>query len=516
MSRVSNSIKNARISFVFLFFTFLFTFISRTIFINKLGTNIVGLISTLQNVIGFLNLAELGLVSAIAGVLYKPLFENNKNEIKDIISIYGYLYRIIGLIILFASILVSFFLPYLFKDKGVSLLYVFCGYFTFVVVTLVSYFISYRQTLLSANQKEYIIIIYTNIANILKVIFQILALYIFSNGFFVWLIIELFFGIIYGFLINRKVNKIYPWLNTSYSHGKNIRKKYKFIFKTIKQVIPHNFGGYILTQTDNIFIFIYSSLNMVTIYTNYTLVLTKITYILTTAFKGVTASIGNLVSEGSTIKSFMVFREFNALFYLLGGTIIITCFYLINPFITLWIGDNYILDRWIIYLLIYNTYIAIIRQPVNLFIGGFVLYRDVWSPVLEGIIKISFSIILGFKYGILGIVLGSTISLTVIMVLWKPYFLFTRGFKLNVYYYWKDSLRYILLLIVTWIFIQVFINYNLLFKFESFCNWLVNACIIFIMCFLIYSFFALIFAPVYRELLKRFIFIFKSAYLKNT
>lgn len=59
-------------------------------FLKSLGSNFLGLVGTLQNILGLMNLAELGLGAAISFALYKPLQENRKNAISDIISLFGF------------------------------------------------------------------------------------------------------------------------------------------------------------------------------------------------------------------------------------------------------------------------------------------------------------------------------------------------------------------------------------------------------------------------------------------
>lgn len=323
MSRTRNSVRNARVSIAFMLLTLLLTFFSRRIFIESLGVDLVGLTSTLQNILGFLNLAELGIVSAIATALYKPLYENDREKINDIISIFGYLYRLIGLVILFGGCLVALFLPLLFRDSGVELWEVYVGYFVYLFVAMIGYFISYRQTLLDADQKQYVIVAWTNIANIGKLVLQIIVLKFFKGGYWEWVLIELIFGIIYGFWINHKVKVFYPWLDTSYVKGKQVKRAYKDLFVTIKNVIPHKLGSFVLNQTSSFFIYAFTSLSMVTIYTNYTMILNKAVMVITIAFNGIGGSIGNLVAEGNFDRIKRVFWELQYIFFALGSVLVI-------------------------------------------------------------------------------------------------------------------------------------------------------------------------------------------------
>ena len=164
-SRVKKTLLNARVNLVFYFLTLALSFFSRKIFLDCLGADFVGLTGTLQNLLGFLNLAELGIGSAIGYVLYKPLFERNQEKINEIISVMGYLYRCIGIMILSAGCVLACFLPLIFPDSttGFDISLIYFAYFSFLVSSLIGYFINYRQNLLGADQRNYVAVSYTHL-----------------------------------------------------------------------------------------------------------------------------------------------------------------------------------------------------------------------------------------------------------------------------------------------------------------------------------------------------------------
>lgn len=503
MSRVEQSVKNFKVSSFALGISIILNFISRSVFIKNLGTDVVGLSSTLLNILGFLNLAELGLTSAIAGTLYAPLYNKDKEEIKDIISIFGFLYRIIGFTILSIGVIVSFFLPYFFSNTGLPNSYIFAGYYIFLCANLVGYFISYKQTLLVADQREYIVTSYTYGAQVLKFVSQIVVLKYFEYGYIAWLGVELFWGVIYGFAINRIVNKKYPWLITSYKRGKEVYRNYRQLFVTIKQVIPHNIGAFVLNQTSNILIYAFSSLTYVTIYTNYTMILVRCVNVLNICLRGVTASIGNLIAEGEKNKIISVFYQFNVFFCLIGGTVCITCYYQTESFINLWLGAGFLLDKWIFVCMLYVMYVGIIRLPVNYYIGGFVLYKDVWAPIAEAVINLTVAITLGSVFGIGGVVLGTVVSLTLIIVLWKPFFLFKHGFRLSVLDYWRKMVIYLLILVPVSVIPYFLFQYNFMLDNNNVTGFLLNTIFIFVLVFSMYAFLLWILDKNLQMILKR-------------
>lgn len=127
-SRVKKSLLNARVNLIFYFLSLAVAFFSRKIFLDSLGADFIGLIGTLSNLLNFLNLAELGIGTAIGYVLYKPLFDHNESKINEIISVFGYIYRWIGSVILVAGCVLACFLPVIFPDNVFDLRII---YFTF-------------------------------------------------------------------------------------------------------------------------------------------------------------------------------------------------------------------------------------------------------------------------------------------------------------------------------------------------------------------------------------------------
>ena len=158
--RVHKSFLNAEVNLIFYFLTLFLAFFSRKIFLDCLGTDFIGLTGTLGNFLGYLNLAEFGISASIGYFLFKPLQSNNQQEIQDILSLLGYLYNKIGFIILYGGIIISLFFPLIFAKEGLGLGIIYFAFYSFLGSSLIGYFINYRQTLLSADQKNYLVAIY--------------------------------------------------------------------------------------------------------------------------------------------------------------------------------------------------------------------------------------------------------------------------------------------------------------------------------------------------------------------
>lgn len=110
-SRTANSLQNTKVSLFFYLLILVTTFFSRKVFINSLGTEILGLNTTITNLLGLLNLSELGIGTAVSFALFKPLLDGNRKNIGEIVSVQGWLYRNIALLIIIVGAILMFFFP---------------------------------------------------------------------------------------------------------------------------------------------------------------------------------------------------------------------------------------------------------------------------------------------------------------------------------------------------------------------------------------------------------------------
>ena len=438
--RVHKSMLNAKVNLIFYFLTLFLAFFSRKIFLDCLGTEFIGLTSTIGNILGYLNLAELGITASIGYFLFKPLQCNDRQETQEVLSLLGYLYNWIGCIILAGGIIISLFFPLIFAKADLELGIIYFAFYSFLGSSLVGYFINYRQIILTADQKNYLVAIYLQSANILKIILQIFLAYTYQN-LYVWVGIELVFGIIGCVILNWKINKEYPWLHVDKKKGRLLLKKYPDIITKTKQVFIHRIKDFFLVKSDELFIFLFVSLKMVAYYGNYMIITSKLISLFSAITGSVGASIGNLVAEGDKTKMMRVFWEVTTIQHTIANTICFSLYAFIEPFISHWLGAEYIMDHKILILLIIFLYISNSRGSVDAFNYAHGLYADVWSAWAELIINISITIIGGLRWGILGILLGKITSLMVIIVFWKPYYLFSAGFKQSVGIYWRGVLR---------------------------------------------------------------------------
>lgn len=433
-SRTQKTLLNVRMNMLCYMASFITAFFTRKILLDNLGAEFIGLTGTLGGILGFLNLAELGVGTAIAYVLYKPIFDHDQHKINEIISVFGYLYRIIGLLIFGAGIILSLFLPLIFSDTGISLGVIYAGFYAYLVTSMIGYFVNYRASLLSADQRNYIVTGFFQLTTLLKVVLQ-MVFAIYTNNFYIYFAIELTFGIINTIILNWKINQTYPWLKAQVSQGKKLYKQYPDIIRYTKQIFFHKIGGTVQYQALPMIIYAYVSLPMVALYTNYTIITSRITPLCSGIFDSTSAGIGNLISEGKRDHIYDMFRQLFSVRFVVCGILSVCVFTLITPFISVWLGSEYQLLSTVAFLISLGFFLDTLRGTVDQFLNGYGLFSDIWAPLVEATIFIIVACAAGTYWGLAGVLLGPIASKLLIVYIWKPYFLYSKGFKLPIHYY---------------------------------------------------------------------------------
>ena len=478
-SRVKKSLLNARVNLIFYFITLALSFFSRKIFLDCLGADFVGLTVTLQNLLGFLNLAELGIGLAIGYVLYKPLYEQDHSKLNEIISVFGYLYSWVGKIILVAGCILSAFLPLIFAETSFDYGVIYCAYFAFLTSSLIGYFINYRQTLLSADQRNYVVAAYFQTANICKILLQMLSAH-YTGSYYLWIIIELTFGILYSIILNWKINQVYPWLKSDIKSGRELHHKYPEVMRYTKQLFVHKIGTLFQVQTTPILIYSFVSLQTVAFYGNYTMITRNLEVLLSNFLGSTSAGVGNLIAEGDKQKILKVYWELTTLRLFVSTIFCYAIYKLLPSFITLWVGADYLLSPSVLYLLLAIFFLSINRGTTDQFINGCGLFYDIWAPLAESAIYIVVALIGGALYGLPGILWGNIISVLVIIYCWKPYFLFSKGLKCSCIQYWAGWIKHLVViagsvLIANWLIELISIIPTLI---QSWWQWVMCGCIV--------------------------------------
>ncbi len=442
--RTHRSVMNIKVGMLFYILTIILTFFSRRVFLECLGTEFIGLTGMLMNIMSFLSVAELGIGISISYFLYKPLQEDDHEKINEVMSMLAYLYRCIGFFIGGVGILISLFFPWWFNHLSTGLFLVYFAFYAFLGQSMAGYIFNYRQLLVSANQKQYVVNAYFQTINILQIITQIVLAYYYRN-LYLWVIVGFVFTIIGCIVFNYRIRQVYSWLHVDLKAGKRNLKQYPEVLKKTRQIFALKIKDFILYRSDELMVGAFVSVMQVAFYGNYTMIINKLIFLVNILGDGMSAGVGNLIAEGNEKNIMKVFWEMTATRFFISGAVIFPLIMFFQPTISCWVGPQYVLPSIIVYLLIFNLFLRLQYITVNMFIVASGLYDDVWTSWAELIINLAVTFALAPTYGIVGILMGKIISVFFFNVIWKPYFLFSRGFHKSVWEYWRPMTTYYLL-----------------------------------------------------------------------
>ena len=445
--RVHRSVMNIKVGMFFYILSLFLAFFSRKIFLDCLGAEFIGLTGMLMNIMSFLSVAELGIGTSIVYFLYKPLQENNHERINEVMSMLAFLYRCIGLIIGSCGILISLFFPWWFGHLGTGLPLVYFAFYSFLATTVSAYVFNYKQLLVSANQKQYLVNAYFQSIAIVQSLTQILLAYYYRN-LWLWVVVGLVFTIIGIIVFNIRIRQLYPWLRINLKEGRENLKRYPEVLKKTRQIFVQRIKDFILYKSDELLVGMFVSVLQVAFYGNYTIITSKLNFLVNVLSDGMNAGVGNLVAEGDEKNIMKVFWELTAVRFLISGAIVFSLLLFLQPFVTYWFGRQYRLSDLIVFLLVFNIFIYLSRGVVENYISAHGLYSDVWVAWTELALNICITLCLAPFYGIVGILLGKILSVFFIAVFWKPYFLFSRGLKQSVAIYWRGMAPYYLIFLL--------------------------------------------------------------------
>lgn len=455
-SRTKNSIKNISTGAIVQIVNKLMAFVVRTVFIKVLNTEYLGVNGLFTNILTILSFAELGIGTAIIFNMYKPVAENDKEKIKSLMQLYKKSYNIIGTIVFLLGLFIIPFMDILVKDvpnikENINMIYL-----LFLFNTASSYFFTYKKSIISAHQKQSIINNFDSIFYLIKSILEILFLIITKN-FIVYLSIQILGTLLENIILSLKANKMYPYLKEK-STEKLSKVESKNIFSNVKSLIVYKFGGVIMNGTDNILISALINVNTVGLCSNYIMIIEAVKSVITSAINGITASIGNLNAIGNKERKEDIFYQFTFTNYIIYSFCTIAFIVLLNPFIELWIGNEYILNISVSVALAISFFINGLRNPGYIYRITLGLFeKGKFTPYIGAITNILLSIVLCKNWGVTGIFVATSIAQLVSYSWIDPYLIHKYEFKTSVKKYFKKYLIYFLVFTIC-TFITLFVS----------------------------------------------------------
>jgi len=428
-SRAENSKRNLIYGIVANAVTLLLPFVTRTVLIHELGAKYLGLNGLFTSILTVLSVAELGFSQAIVYSMYKPIAENNTEEVNALLKLYKKIYHAIGMLILFVGLLLIPFLPNLVSGDipaDISLVNV---YLIYLFNTSISYFaFSYYKSLLSAFQRNDILSRITMAARVFQYLAQVAIAILFHN-YYVYAIVLPLSTVLDNLLVAYIVRKKFPQYMCQ---GEVDSRTKREISKNMKGLVIDRFCGVSRNSFDSIFISMFLGLTEVAIYNNYYYILSAVSGVLGLVGQSITASVGNSIAIETKEKNYSTMNSINFIFMWISGWCMICMLCLYQPFMKLWMGEELCLPKHSMILFCMYFYALRVGDIQGVYKNASGLYFEYRKcAVAQMIVNVLLNYFLGKYYGINGIVLATLISIVGIEVVFGHRIVFRHYFQNN-------------------------------------------------------------------------------------
>lgn len=428
------------------FISSIFTLITQAFIVKILGIEYSGINGLFTNVITMLSVAELGIGETIIFKLYEPIAKNDKDKIKSWMDFYKVCYRYVAIAVIIIGLLIIPLVPIMVGkvsiNENIIILYLIA-----LADCIFSYVMTYKRSLLYADQKNYVIMnVHMGYMAFMNIT-QIIVLLLFKN-YILYLLAKIVFRILENIILNVYVNKHYPFIKEKPTPI--TKEERKDIFERIKAIFLQKVSFVINKGIDSIVISAILGVSAVGYYTNYNLVALALTGIIYQIISSTSASVGNLLTEKNIEKNYTIYKRINILNSFITGLAVVGFTCCINPLISLWVGKEYLLSLPIIMSFSIYIYCDSIRRSITIFKeAAGICKEDKNMYICMAIINLITSIILCKYIGISGVVLGTALSYFFLIIYSYPKYIFKSIFKKATKDYYKENINYLIVIILS-------------------------------------------------------------------
>lgn len=426
LERSKNSMINLRWGLLYRLSGILIPFVCKAAIIRIFGINYLGLSSLFTSIITTLNLAELGFSSAVVFFMYREIADDNADNICALLNYFKYVYRIIGTVVLVAGLALVPFLPVLIKKDVPDDVNIYTIYLLTLLGTVLSYFLfAYKNSILTAFQKESVLYKIRAGVLILESIAQIITVFLFKN-YYAYTFVSILAAAANNLLADYYVRKHYPQYRPNGELTKEHRKQ---IGEKIKGLMYYKIGGVIITSADSIVISAFLGLTISGIYGNYYYVLNLLFGILAVYYTSFRAGLGNSYALETEQKNFESFKQLQFMQSWIIGFCTVSLFCLYQDFIALYAGEENVLELGIAACMCIYLYCWKIQDVAHVFKEAFGYWtKDRFRPLIGALMNLCLNIVTVQLIGLYGVVLSTVFEAVTIDLIWAPKALFEEYF----------------------------------------------------------------------------------------
>ncbi|MBO4374631.1 MAG: polysaccharide biosynthesis protein [Lachnospiraceae bacterium] len=443
IERRKNAIKGTFFGGVQKIIQIFFPFVIRTIFIYTLGVEYLGLNSLFTSILQVLNLAELGVSSALVFSMYAPIAYDDKEKICQLMSLYRYYYRIIGFVVLALGVALMPFLPHLIKGDVPADINIYILYAMHLSATVLSYWMfAYRNSLFTAHQRNDVISIINIVVNICLYVAQAVLLIRFHN-YYIYLSLNIAAQIVTNLIIAVMSKRYYPELEP---RGKLPTEEVEKINHKVRDLFTAKIGAVINHSADSIVISAFIGLELLAVYQNYYYIISSIMAFFSIFFSACTAGIGNSLIVDSKEQNRELLYNINHIVFFV-TCFCCTCFVsMCQTFMQLWVGEKYELP--FSFVILFACYLFAEEAPRTLIVfkdAGGIWKHDRFRPLTSACINLTLNLILTPHFGLYGIIISTIVALIFVSLPWVIVNINNRLFEIGIGLFVRRLLFYVLI-----------------------------------------------------------------------
>ena len=443
IDRIGNAKRNIIFGMLSMSISLLLPFFTRTVLIYTLGELYTGLSGLFQSVFQILNIFELGFGVALVYFLYEPIAKDEQEKICAILNYYKRCYKKIGTIVFVVGMCIMPFVPYLIKEQEVPNINIYFIYFLMLINTSVGYFMfPQARALLTAYQRSDYTHKIAIISEFLKNVFQITVLLVFKNYYLYILIIpvcELMNDFIHLFIVKKE----YPNVHCKGELDVDFKR---CLHKKISGLFTYKIGSIISNFADSVVISAFLGLGVVAVYSNYYYIITAVFSILAVYYSSISAGLGNSIVLETVENNYRKFQILQFAQEWLIGWISICLVCLFQPFIRLWVGEDWLLPFPLVLLLVLLFYVWKIQDIVTVYKEAAGLWdKDKFRPLISAIINLTLNLLTVNRWGLYGVVISTLISVLIVDMTWVARSIFKMYFKVRLSQYYIRMLKALLI-----------------------------------------------------------------------
>lgn len=422
-------------------------FVSRRVFVIALGKEYLGLNGLFTDILSMLSLAELGFGVSVTYSLYRPAAQGDTQLIKSLVRLYRRVYQAVGGAVLAVGLALTPFLSVFVKEMPEGIPNIPLLYALSVVNAGVSYFWSYKSTLLFVYQRKYIDAAVRAAVALAAAGAQAAALLL-THNYAYYLGIAIAATLVQNAVVSAWTDRLYPFLRE-----RDVRPVPAEVLGEIRRnvgaMVLHRVGAVAVFGTDNLLISKFVGIETTGLYSNYVMIRGLLNMVISALSNAVMPALGKLSATAAVEEKRTAFRRLNFCAAWLFGWMSICLLCLYDPFIGLWLGEGYLLPPETVALIVANFYVTSMRVPVANTKSVMGLFWDErYKSVLEALVNLAVSAALAQRWGIAGVLAGTLVS-TVSMPFWiEPLGLYRHGLEqppgeyfARYFFIWRSPLR---------------------------------------------------------------------------